>query len=82
VTSVARRVQSPVLTVLASSAAAGSVGLAAGGTAGALLETELADNRAAAGLPLGLLALGSAGFAMVIAWRSNRTGRASGLALG
>lgn len=81
-TSVARRVHSPVLTVLASSAAAGSVGLAAGGTAGALLGTELAATRAVAGLPLGLLVLGSAASAMVIAWRSDRTGRASGLALG
>jgi MFS family permease len=81
-TSVAREVHSPVLAVLAASAAAGSVGLAAGGTAGALLGTELAGTTAVAGLPLGLLVLGSAASAMVIAWQSNRSGRASGLALG
>ena len=79
---VARGVHSPVLAVLAGSAAAGSVGLAAGGTAGALLGTELAGTTAAAGLPLGLLVLGSAVSAMVIARQSSRSGRASGLALG
>jgi MFS family permease len=82
VTKVARGVHSPVLAVLAGSAAAGSVGLAAGGTAGALLGTELAGTTAAAGLPLGLLVLGSAASAMVIARQSNRSGRAGGLALG
>jgi MFS family permease len=82
VTNVARGVRSPVLAILAGSAAAGSVGLAAGGTAGALLGTELAGTTAAAGLPLGLLVLGSDVSAMVIARQSNRAGRASGLALG
>jgi hypothetical protein len=79
---VARGVHSPVLAVLAGTAAAGSVGLAAGGTAGALLGTQLAGTTAAAGLPLGLLVLGSAASAMVIARQSSRGGRASGLALG
>ena len=79
---VARGVHSPVLAVLAGTAAAGSVGLVAGGTAGALLGTELAGTTAAAGLPLGLLVLGSAISAMVIAHQSSRGGRASGLALG
>jgi MFS family permease len=82
VTNVASRVHTPVLAVLAGSAAAGSIGLAAGGTAGALLGTELAGTTAAAGLPLGLLVLGSAASAIVIAWQSNRSGRPSGLALG
>jgi hypothetical protein len=44
--------------VLALATAIGSVGLAAGGTAGALLGAELADTEAAAGLPLGLLVVG------------------------
>jgi hypothetical protein len=46
------------LAVLALATAIGSVGLAAGGTAGALLGAELADTEAAAGLPLGLLVVG------------------------
>jgi hypothetical protein len=55
-----------VLAVLAAASAVGSMGLAAGGTAGALLGAQLAGTDAAAGLPLGLLVLGSAGWAVVI----------------
>jgi MFS family permease len=58
------------------------MGLAAGGTAGALLGAELAGMDAAAGLPLGLLVLGSAGSALLISRRSNRVGRGRSLALG
>jgi MFS family permease len=58
------------------------MGLAAGGTAGALLGVELAGTDAAAGLPLGLLVLGSAGSALWISRQSNRVGRARSLALG
>jgi MFS family permease len=58
------------------------MGLAAGGTAGALLGVELAGTDAAAGLPLGLLVLGSAASALLISRLSNRVGRGSSLALG
>ncbi|HLM09877.1 MAG TPA: MFS transporter [Thermoleophilaceae bacterium] len=58
------------------------MGLGAGGTAGALLGVELAGTDAAAGLPLGLLVLGSAASALLISGRSNRVGRARSLALG
>ena len=70
------------LAVLAASSATGSMGLAAGGTAGALLGVELAGTEAAAGLPLGLLVLGSAGSALLISRQSNRVGRGWSLALG
>ena len=68
--------------MLAATSAAGSLGLAAGGTAGALLGAELTGTAAAAGLPLGLLVLGSAGSAVVISRRSSRVGRGRSLALG
>jgi MFS family permease len=71
-----------VLAVLAAASAVGSMGLAAGGTAGALLGAQLAGTDAAAGLPLGLLVLGSAGWAVVISRYSARSGRMAGLALG
>jgi MFS family permease len=68
--------------VLAATSATGSMGLAAGGAAGALLGVELAGTDAAAGLPLGLLVLGSAASALFISRQSNRLGRGSSLALG
>ena len=68
--------------MLAATTATGSMGLAAGGTAGALLGVELAGTDAAAGLPLGLLVLGSAASALLISRLSNRVGRGSSLALG
>ena len=46
------------LLVLVVATAVGSAGLAAGGTAGALLGAEIFGTEAAAGLPLGLLVLG------------------------
>src|SRR5215207_6797790 len=70
------------LALLAATSATGSIGLAAGGTAGALLGAELAGTDAAAGLPLGLLVLGSAGSALWISRQSNRVGRGWSLALG
>src|SRR6266540_2164347 len=55
-----------VLTLLGATSAVGSIGLAAGGTAGALLGARLAGTEAAAGLPLGLLVLGSGAFALLV----------------
>lgn len=59
-----------------------SIGLAAGGTGGALLATELAGSTSVAGLPFGLLVAGSAGGAVLISWLTPRTGRAAALAVG
>ena len=46
----------------------GSIGLGAGGTAGALLGAERVGTDAAAGLALGLVVLGSAGSATAHGW--------------
>ena len=54
------------LVLFAATAAVGSIGLGAGGAAGALLGAEIAGTEAAAGLPLGVLALGSAASALAI----------------
>ena len=54
------------LLVLALATAIGSAGLAAGGTAGALLGAEIAGTEAAAGLPLGLLVVGQAAAALLV----------------
>lgn len=62
------------LTMLAVATAIGSVGLAAGGTAGALLGAEVAGTEAAAGLPLGLLVAGQAIAALVVSRRTRRAG--------
>jgi MFS family permease len=70
------------LALLAVTSAIGGSGLAAGGTAGALLGAQLAGTNAAAGLPLGLLVLGSAGSALLISRQTSRVGRGSSLALG
>jgi MFS family permease len=59
-----------------------SIGLAAGGTGGALLATELAGSTSVAGLPFGLLVAGSAGGAVLISWLTPRSGRAAALAVG
>jgi MFS family permease len=71
-----------VLAVVAISAGIGSLGLAAGGTAGALLAGELTGSPALIGVPLGVLVAGSAVAAILIGRRSSRSGRASGLMLG
>src|SRR6266511_2293771 len=71
-----------VLTLLGATSAVGSIGLAAGGTAGALLGARLAGTEAAAGLPLGLLVLGSGAFALLVSWQTTRIGRGWSLAAG
>jgi MFS family permease len=71
-----------VLLVLALATAVGGTGLAAGGTAGALLGADLAGSDAAAGVPLGLLVVGSAVAAPLISYSTPRIGRALSLTLG
>jgi MFS family permease len=58
----------------------GALGLAAGGTAGALLAEHLTGSAAAAGLPLSMLVLGSGVGAVAVAWVMRRSGRRAGLA--
>ena len=70
------------LALLAAATAIGALGLAAGGSAGALLAEEITDSTAWAGLPLGFLVAGSAASALLISWRTGRAGRAAGLVLG
>jgi MFS family permease len=70
------------LGVLAAATAVGSLGLAAGGTAGALLAEDITGSEAAAGVPLGVLVAGSAAGALLIARQTTRSGRAAGLILG
>lgn len=57
----------------------GAIGLAAGGTAGALLAQDLTGDTAAAGLPLALLVLGSGIGALVVTRIMNAAGRRAGL---
>jgi MFS family permease len=71
-----------VLALLFAATAIGSTGLAAGGTSGAILGADLAGTNAAAGLPLGLLILGSAAGALIISRQASRGRRGLGLALG
>jgi MFS family permease len=68
--------------VLVAATAVGSLGLAAGGTAGALLAVSITGRATTAGLPLGLLVAGSAAGALVISMLSGRVGRGRALALG
>jgi hypothetical protein len=70
------------LALLAATSAIGGAGLAAGGTAGALVGAQLAGTRAAAGLPLGLVVLGSAGSALLISRQASGVGRGWSLATG
>jgi MFS family permease len=70
------------LGLLAAATAVGALGLAAGGSAGALLAEDMTGNTAWAGLPLGALVAGSATGALLIAGQTSRAGRASGLVLG
>lgn len=74
--------RSRTLLVLALATAIGSAGLAAGGTAGALLGTQLTGTEAAAGLPLGLLVVGQAAAAVLVSRRTASAGRGRSLALG
>lgn len=59
-----------------------SIGLAAGGTAGALLATELAGTGSVAGLPFGAVVAGSAVGAVLVSWLTPRIGRGPALAVG
>ncbi|UYM06304.1 MFS transporter [Solicola gregarius] len=70
-----------LLATLALTTAIGALGLAAGGTTGALLGAALISG-AGAGLPLGMLVAGSAVAALLISRRSARAGRPRSLALG
>jgi MFS family permease len=76
------RARRSALGLLAAATSIGALGLAAGGSAGALLAEDLTANTAWAGVPLGMLVVGSAAGALLIAWRTNRAGRASALVLG
>lgn len=76
------RPQRTVLLALTLATLVGATGLAAGGSAGALLGARLAGSDAAAGLPLGLLVLGSAAAAVLISRLTVRLGRGRSLALG
>jgi len=76
------RVRGRTLLVLAVATAIGSAGLAAGGTAGALLGVRITGTEAAAGLPLGLLVVGQAAAAVLVSRQTTRVGRGRSLALG
>jgi MFS family permease len=80
----ARPPRSPrrTLLLLATATAVGASGLAAGGSAGALLAEETTGSTAAAGLPLGCLVVGSAASALLISRETTRSGRPAGLMLG
>lgn len=67
---------------LATATAVGALGLAAGGSAGALLAEEITQSTAWAGVPLGVLVLGSAVGAVLIARQSRHAGRGAGLVVG
>jgi MFS family permease len=67
---------------LAAATAVGSLGLAAGGTAAALLAVSMTGGEAAAGLPLGALAAGQAAAWLLVARVTGRAGRGAGLVLG
>ena len=59
----------------------GSVGLAAGGTAGGLLAQQMTGSAAAAGLPLAVLVLGSGVGAVAVTRLMARAGRRAGLSV-
>src|SRR5262245_30940434 len=70
------------LVLLAVATAVASTGLSAGGTAGTLIAVDLTGSAALAGVPLGLLVVGSAAGAVVISRRSQQAGRIAGLRWG
>ncbi|HEY8474559.1 MAG TPA: MFS transporter [Natronosporangium sp.] len=68
--------------LLVAATATGSLGLAAGGTAGALLAVAITGREATAGLPIGVLVAGSAVGALAISRAARRLGRGRALAAG
>jgi MFS family permease len=70
------------IAALCTASGIGSLGLAAGGTAGGPLIAAISGDRALAGLPVALLVIGSAAAALLISRRSARAGRTGSLALG
>jgi MFS family permease len=76
------RATGPGILVLAAATAVGSLGMAAGGTSGALAATEITGQPSTAGLPLGLLVAGSGVGALLISRWTTRVGRRAALAAG
>lgn len=72
---------SPGLLRIAVGTGLASLGLAAGGTGGALLATQLAGTDAVAGLPFAAVVAGSAIGALLIGWQTSRIGRPRALAI-
>src|SRR4029453_12668883 len=72
--------QRRIMRVLVGAQLLGACGLAAGGTAGALLAEQLTRSAAAAGLPLSLLVLGSGVGAVAVTRVMSGAGRRVGLA--
>jgi MFS family permease len=70
------------LLLLAAATAVAATGLAAGGSAGALLAEDITGSTSWAGVPLGVLVLGSAAGALLISRVARSAGRAGGLVLG
>jgi len=77
--SILQSVQRRTIRTLVVAQVLGAVGLAAGGTAGALLAQDLTGDTAAAGLPLALVVLGSGIGAVVVTRIMNLAGRRAGL---
>jgi MFS family permease len=71
--------QRSTIRVLVAAQLLGALGLAAGGTAGALLAEDLTGSATAAGLPLAALVLGSGVSAVAVTRLMDRTGRRVGL---
>ena len=76
------RVQRRTLTVVALSQVLGGAGLAAGVTVGALLAQDMLGSEGLAGLPAGLITLGSALAAYLVGRGTQRAGRRIGLGTG
>jgi MFS family permease len=74
-----RLLQRHTMRVLVAAQLLGALGLAAGGTSGALLAENLTGSSATAGLPLGMLVLGSGIGAIAVTRQMDRAGRRAGL---